>query len=75
MGLGYSDRLHECGNIVGEHLRRVDAGRFIRLSGPAQIDRDAGEVLQIFRHLERVTRVVGRQVWDKHQGLTVPCWS
>ena len=72
MGLGYSDRLHECGDIVGEHLRRVHAGRLIRLSGPAQIDRDAGEVLRVVRDLERVTRVIGRKVWDEHEGLTAP---
>src|SRR4030095_5149603 len=72
MGIGYSDRLHKCGDIVGEYLRRVGSGRLIRLSGPAQIDRDAGEVLRIVGDLERVTRVIGRQVWDEHQWLAAP---
>ena len=41
MGIGHSDRLHKCGDVGGEHLGRVDAGRLIRLPGSAQIDRYA----------------------------------
>src|SRR5213079_1228236 len=70
MRLLYSDLLHERGNVVREHLRRVNAGRLIRLPGPTQINRDAAEVLRVVGDLERVAGIVGSQVGDKHQRFT-----
>src|SRR5215469_6801497 len=52
---------------------RGDAGprrRVFAFAGSAKIDRDAGEMLELLRHLKRVTSVIGGEIGDQDVGLT-----
>jgi hypothetical protein len=57
-----------CG-IVGKEPRRIWTGRFVALPGAAWVEGDAGEMLGVVCHLERISGVVGRQIGDQQQWL------
>src|SRR6266567_1863360 len=62
--------LHESGNIVREKLGGIDAFWFVRFTCPSEVERDAGKVLGVLRHLEGVTCVIGGQVRNENERLT-----
>src|SRR5262249_29350797 len=62
-----TDRLHECGDVVGKQLGRVWPGRLVAFAGAAWIERNAGEVLGIVADLEGVASVVRGEIRGKHK--------
>ncbi len=69
MRLRDAERLHEGSNIVGEKLRGIDAFRFVGFASPSEVERDAGKVLGVFRHLKSVTGMIGGQVGNENEWL------
>src|SRR6266566_2722843 len=69
MRLPYPQRSHECSNIVGENLCRIFTFRLITFPSPSEVQRYAGEMLGIFRHLKSVTGVIGGQEGDENQRI------
>lgn len=53
----------------------IVASRFVAFPGSSEVERDAGEELGIFRHLKRVTGVIGGQEGDENQRSPAPCCS
>ena len=63
------DGAQEAGDLVGVGLGRVRARRLVALARAREVDRDAAEVLGVGRELERVARVIGREVGDQQQRI------
>jgi hypothetical protein len=64
-------RLHERAHVVGEQLGGIGALRLAGQAGSAQVHREAPEVLGVLRDLERIARLVGREIRDEDDGLAV----
>src|SRR5215469_4526181 len=65
-----ANRLHERRDVLSEQLRRVGAGRLIRLARTAWINRYAGEMLGILRDLKGVAGIVRRQIRNEDEWLS-----
>src|SRR5438105_5898803 len=63
--------LHESGNVIREKFGRIGSLWFVGFTCPSEIQRDASKVLGVLCHLEGVTTVIGGQVGDENEGLTV----
>ena len=63
--------LHERGDVVGQQFGGVGALRLAGQASATKVHGEAGEVLRVLRDLEGVARLVGGQVGDEHEGLTV----
>jgi hypothetical protein len=70
VGFGDAKRAHERSHVIGKHFGGIRSFRYVALSGPSQVKRDAGEVLGVFCHLECVAGVVRAQVRDQDERLT-----
>ena len=64
-----ADRLHECGDIIGEQFSRILSVGLVGLARAARIKRNAGEVLRVIGDLEGVAGVVGSEVGDEDKRL------
>src|SRR6185312_7212008 len=62
--------VHESGNVVREKLGGPGTCGFVRFACPAEVERDAGKVLGVFRHLKGVTGMVGAQIRNKQERLS-----
>lgn len=63
--------LHKRGNVIGKILGSVGAIEFVRFSRSPKIQGDAGKVFGVLGYLEGVTSVIGGQVGNEQQGLSV----
>src|SRR3954447_9633409 len=72
MRLSDSDGLHESCNIVREIFDAVIAFGLTTLSRSTKVERKAGKLFRVFRHLEGITGRIGCQVRNQDKGLTRP---
>src|SRR3954447_16303449 len=69
MGTLDPDGLHERGDVVGEQLSGARAVGFAGPASTTQVNRDAGVVLGIVGHLERVAGLVQGEIGDEYQRI------
>src|ERR1700680_1933561 len=62
--------LHKSGNIVGEKLGGIDAFGFVCFASPSEVERDAGKMLGVLRHLEGVAGIISGQKRNENEGLS-----